>query len=379
MAWLARSARAVGQTQVLVLARRPRGRQNRKKVKKSAVEYADVVWSAGIPCAWSNEGPPPRVRPGRRIGIVGAGRTRQGLGPYLARAFLAAGQQLVGITGRDAASTERTARELAAELGVPVAAFPRVAELAAAVDLLVVAAPPAAHAAGLQAALAAGVPCLCEKPLLPRGGLADALRLIGQFAARGLLLEENCQWPLVLPTLARLHPALAGQPLRQLRMGLAPAFPGPVMLEDSLSHLLSMLQALAPTAGWQPERVQCTGLAAGSERATLQFAVQGPQGPIEVGLELRLCPAPPRPAFVEINGCRSERRIGPGYVQSFVAGEREQIAPDPLQALVYAVLATLEQPDLERTATRARALADRQRCYDAVLAACLPGSAPGAL
>lgn len=333
-----------------------------------------MLLSGGIAAVLPNDGALPPVRPGRRIGILGAGRTRQGLGPYLAQALVAAGQRVVGVTGRDASSTARTAQALTAGLGMPVAAFPRVADLAAAVDLLVVAAPPAVHAAGLQAALAAGVPCLCEKPLLPQGGLAEALRLIEQFAARGLLLEENCQWPMVLPTLARLHPELAGQPLRRLWMGLSPAEPGPAMLADSLSHLLSLLQALAPAADWRPQGLQCTALAAASERATLQFCVQGPAGPIEVGLELRRCPEPPRPAFVAINGCRSERRIGPGYVQSFVDGDREQIAPDPLRMLVYAVLVTLEQPDLERTATRARALADRQRCYDAVLAACLPGA-----
>jgi len=329
-----------------------------------------VLLPTGIAAALPNDGSLPSVRSGRRIGILGAGRTRQGLGPYLARAFVAAGQQLVGVTGRDAASSERTAQGLAAELQVPVVAFPRLRELAAAVDLLVVAAPPAAHAAGLRAALAAGVPCLCEKPLLPAGELNTALELVEGFASRGLLLEENCQWPMVLPTLARLHPELVGQPLQRLVMGLAPAFPGPAMLADSLSHLLSVLQALEPAASLQPERVQYRGGEPTSERASLQFVCRGPHGPIEVGLELVLCPAPPRPAYLEINGRRSERRIGPGYVQSFVAGDRQQIAPDPLQALVYAVLATLEQPDLERTRTRARALADRQRCYDAVLRSC---------
>lgn len=89
-----------------------------------------------------------------RIGIVGAGRTRQGLGPFFAQAFVAAGCRVTGVSGRDLAGAERAARELATSVGHPVAAHPDAASLARSVEALVVAAPVPGHLAGLDAELA---------------------------------------------------------------------------------------------------------------------------------------------------------------------------------------------------------------------------------
>ncbi|MFO0276269.1 MAG: hypothetical protein ACK533_03210, partial [Planctomycetota bacterium] len=98
-----------------------------------------------------------------RVGIFGAGRSRQGLGPFLARAFEAAGATVAAVAGRDAAGGVRAAGELAALLGHPVAAADAMA-LARAVDALGVAAPVARHLAGVDDGLAAGGRCGCGRP-----------------------------------------------------------------------------------------------------------------------------------------------------------------------------------------------------------------------
>ncbi|MFN9706514.1 MAG: hypothetical protein ACK595_17065, partial [Planctomycetota bacterium] len=49
-----------------------------------------------------------------RIGIFGAGRSRQGLGAFLARAFEAAGATVAAVAGRAAAGGVRAAGALAA-------------------------------------------------------------------------------------------------------------------------------------------------------------------------------------------------------------------------------------------------------------------------
>ena len=151
-----------------------------------------------------------------RIGIVGAGRSQQGLGPYLAAAFEAAGCRVTAVAGRDAHGGLRGAQQLARALGHPVDAAVDVAALARAVDALVIASPVPSHAQALDAALAAGVPCLCEKPLVsPREAAAGRAR-VQTFAARGLLLDENCQWPFVLPALFELFPRLRSEPVRTI-------------------------------------------------------------------------------------------------------------------------------------------------------------------
>ncbi len=306
-----------------------------------------------------------------RVGIVGAGRTRQGLGPYLASAFEAAGGVVTAVAGRDRASGERAAAALAARLQHPVATFADAFELARAVDVLVVAAPVPGHLAGLDAALAAGVPCLCEKPMVAAADLELGLQRIAAFQARSLLLAENCQWPFVLPTVFHLFPAIAGQPLRTVAMGLSPAWPGRAMVADSLSHVLSVVQALAALpANALPTKVTQTARGPEAERNDVAFTLPGPAGPIAVSLHLQVCKEPPRPAWLAVNGHRLDRRLGHDYTQSFAAADgRTMKVRDPLHQLVYRFAAHLPPENRERTHATAAVLALRLRLYAAVLAA----------
>ncbi len=288
-----------------------------------------------------------------RVGIVGAGRTRQGLGPYLAAAVEAAGAQVAAVAGRDLASAGSAAAQLAASLGHAVGAAADARSLAAQVDALVVASPPAAHAAGLEAALSASVPCLCEKPLLPFAEVGQAHSLTMAFAAHDLLLVENCQWPEVLPALWQLHPELVGAPMRRVAMGLGPAAAGRAMIEDSLSHVLSVVQALVEVdAAAGVSQVRQADAGAEAEHNVLAFALAASTGPVDVELHLDRCPTQPRPAWLAVNGRRMDRRIGAGYALSFVAGDREVPVADPLHTLVRRFVGLCREDD---AATRRRA------------------------
>jgi hypothetical protein len=313
---------------------------------------------------------PPPAAP-LRVGILGAGRSRQGLGPFLARALEAAGATVVAVAGRDLAGGQRAAAELEALLGHPVAAASDAVALARAVDALVVAAPVAGHLAGLDAALAAGVPCFCEKPLVAAEDAAAGLQRIAAFRARGLLLAENCQWPEVLPTLRALHPDALRTPPRKVAMGLSPAEPGPAMVADSLSHVLSVAQAvaeLAPTAA--PLRVRQSNPSPSATANLVAFAVPTSAGPLDIELHLQVCATQPRPAWLQVDGWRMDRRIGPGYRISFAAADgRELPCEDPLARLVYGLRPLLQQATRERTHALADAVALRLRLYAAVLAA----------
>ena len=310
-----------------------------------------------------------------RVGIVGAGRSRNGLGPFLASAFEAAGGRVVGVAGRDLASSERAAAALQAGLAHPVAAAASALALARQVDVLVVASPADAHREGLLAAQAAGIACLCEKPLVAVPHSADGLALVDAFRRRGLLLAENCQWPFVLPALFELHPGLRAAPVQHVAMGLGPSFAGRAMVEDSLSHVLSVVQALVPidgAAGATAVTQSDPGPAATAN--VLRFQLAGATGPVAVELHLQQCPAQPRPAWLAVNGCRMDRRIGAGYAQSFVAGDKSVPVADPLHSLVYRFASLLAKPALEPIRELAESLAVRIHCQASVFAALDRGS-----
>jgi hypothetical protein len=312
---------------------------------------------------------------GRAAGIVGAGRTRQGLGPYLASAIETQGWRVSGVAGRDSAGAARAAAELQQQLGHPVAAAADAAALARTVDLLVVAAPVPGHLGGLDAALAAGVPCLCEKPLVAAVDAAAGLQRIAAFRQRGLLLVENCQWPFVLPALFELHPELRGARIRTVAMGLGPSSPGPAMVADSLSHLLSVVQTLVPLpADAAPRRVRQSDPSPVAQRNEVAFEVLGPAGPIDVSLHLQCCPEPPRPAWLAVNGHRIDRRIGAGYAQSFVAASgREVHVADPLHQLVRTCLDDATAATRGRTESLADAIALRLSLYARIVTALRAG------
>ena len=304
-----------------------------------------------------------------RVGIVGAGRTRQGLGPFLARWFEAAGAAVVGVSGRDASRTAAAADALASQSGRAVRAFSAAASLASEVDLLVVACPIEGHGAALDAALAAGVPCLCEKPLLAWSDLPAGLERVAAFRARGLPLFENCQWPFALPALDALHPEVRQRPIRSVAMRLSPARATPAMVEDSLSHVLSLVQALVAL----PDDAQVTGVSQtdasiDAVENLVQFSVTGGAAPVQVELHLRCCPEQPRPAWFSVDGARLDREIGDGYAISFrgAAGAIIEVE-DPLAALVYGVLADVQANQRERTDAHAAAIALRLRLYAGVL------------
>lgn len=313
-----------------------------------------------------------------RIGIVGAARTRQGLGPFLAQACELAGAHVTAVAGRDLAGAERAAADLSSRLGHPVAAAADADRLAAQVDALVVASPAAVHEVGLLAALRHSRPCLCEKPLLPFAEQERALALVHAFAAHDVLLVENCQWPEVADAHRQLCPELGRQPVRRVAMGLGPGAVGPAMLADSLSHLLSVVQhwvELPPDA--EPFAVAQSEPGPLAERNVVTFGLPSPTGPVQVELHLVHSPRQPRPAWLEVDGCRIDRRIGADYALSFVAGVRELAVADPMHRLVERFVALCRTDDPAARRAHARSTALRARLGASITAA-LTSAAPAA-
>ena len=103
-----------------------------------------------------------------RVGLVGGGRTRNGLGPFLARFLERDGARVVAVVGRNDQRAALVAEQLGRELGHAVAAHGDVASVlrVESLDALVISSPIETHCAALQLASKAGVHVLCEKPLV---------------------------------------------------------------------------------------------------------------------------------------------------------------------------------------------------------------------
>lgn len=308
-----------------------------------------------------------------RLGLVGAGRTRNGLGPFLARACEAAGARVVAVAGRDAERAAHNASELGAMLGHEVASFASLETLCASgLDAIVVASPAEHHLAALKQALARGLPCLCEKPLVDGPHAGAGIAAAEAFAARGLLLAENAIWPFVLPVLDALYGPRPPSAVRHVAMGLSPRERGlRSMVEDSLPHLLSLVHACAPAvaahelvvvrAAWQHRAADETEL-----RVALGFAAGSTS--LDAELHLKQCPEQPRPMRLAIDGRLAERRIGAGYRLSFVGNGREVPVEDPLYSLCRSFVDGVRHRDPAAAVRSARGAAVRLRLFGEALA-----------
>jgi NAD(P)-dependent dehydrogenase (short-subunit alcohol dehydrogenase family) len=314
-----------------------------------------------------------------RIALVGAGRTRQGLGPFVARDLQAAGAEVVAFcTSRP--ETVAPTRALLAAQGVACGGFSSLEALLAAdlgLEALAILTPPGAHLEGLQAALEHGLHALCEKPLL-LAPAAEVEALAAAFEARGLVLVENCQWPCTLDTAWAVLGREPGAPPRTFAMGLTPEGRGRKLLEDALSHPLSLLQGLhgardGAAAGLRLANARIRPWRAGY---TLAWTVEGPHGRTEVEVLLDPAAVSPKPAWYALDGARVDRRIdSASYRMSLEGPERSLPLPDPLTQHIASVTATLAAtlsgaappPSTGALVERARLLAQLLATFDAGL------------
>lgn len=271
------------------------------------------------------------------IGIVGAGRSRGGLGPFLAEFLEQEGFFVAGVSGRSLERATINAETIGRKLGHEVKPITSPAALCASgVTALVIASPAEFHFEALHAAVEAGLPALCEKPLVHENHGEGGAEVIEVFSRKRLPLLENCQWPYVLPAFFHLHGAVETGEKLTVELGLGPLRPGREMVQNTLSHLLSVIQAVAPV---DPSAVVSeVSIADPSYKRThnlLRFRIAAAPGKTVEGLlHLEICPVGPRPAWLAINGRRIDRSVRPGYTIVFSANNTEVAIADPMKELV---------------------------------------------
>lgn len=285
-----------------------------------------------------------------RIAILGARRRRQGLGPFIARQLVAAGAEVPAIVGTSPETVASAVDELARHAQIEVAGTTSLTELLERhpVDAVAILTPAETHAEQLRWALDAGLAVLCEKPFVwgTDDDLATTIELVEGFAAKQLVLRENCQWPFTLPAFDALHPGVRGAgPLRRFDMTLGPSVTGAATIGDSLPHAISLLQALAPATTADPVDVAFSTRQADATELTVSFTWPADSGPVEASIQLTQTGEQPRQAGYSIDGHQARRLIrAHDYAQFFADGARLVDVPDPLAGLVSDFVSELSHP-----------------------------------
>jgi hypothetical protein len=270
------------------------------------------------------------------VGVVGAGRTRGGLGPFLSQYLEAEGFVVTSVCGRSVERAAANAETIGQLLGHPVISFPSPAALCASgVSAVVIAAPAEHHVEALRAAAEAGLPTLCEKPLVHESHGKEGAELIEVYSRKRLPLLENCQWPYVLPAFFKLHGTV--QPKREMSvdLGLGAPRPGRESIQNAISHLLALIQAVSGIDGHAVvNEVHFDDPLYERTRNVLGFVLHSQTSRVRGKLHLELCVNSPRPAWLAIDGQRMDRQIGEDYSMIFSVNGTRVASPDPVRLLV---------------------------------------------
>ncbi len=309
-----------------------------------------------------------------RIGIIGARRVRQGLGPFVARHLRDAGADVCCFLATTEATRDATQRDLAERYGILARGYVDVAELVAEekLDALAVLSPHETHGVYLETALDAGLHVLCDKPLLWGGDdlASTAQDLVNRFQGRGLVLWENCQWPYTLPAYAALHPAATQAVPRHFAMRMNPTALGAQVLADSLPHPLSMLQALAPGHEVTIEDATYAPATDQEREAVLRFTYRA--APHAIAVEVRLTPKlrAPRLTAYALDGCWVRRLIQmDDYALFFSDGLRVVPLDDPVALLARDFVQALGARPTDESRARTQQIVQRMQMLDYLAAA----------
>lgn len=284
-----------------------------------------------------------------KIAVVGPARSRQGTGPYVARAFHRLGCDIRAVVSSSLASATRAATRLEKEHGIRCRAFAGIEEALEAVpiDIVAICSPPSTHYRYLEAATNAGCHVFCEKPLWwPEQDMHtpecaqrlsnDTLRLVGRARKSSITLQLNTQWVFTLPGFYALHPQASPGPriIETFSMWLSPQSTGKDMIIDAAPHALSMLYALFGAGRIQDLRCDSPGSDPGRD-LQIVFDYLHATGDCAVSLGLHSTDALPKPAAYAINRQRVDRHVElPDYLISLRSSGKQVPIVDPLMCSV---------------------------------------------
>jgi predicted dehydrogenase len=306
-----------------------------------------------------------------RIGILGARRHRQGLGPFVARWLREAGAEVPCFSCTSEETVAQAGADLTRIAGVTAKGWVDGEAMLReeSLDAVAILTPPRTHGMWLEHALEAGLDVLCEKPFLwgAEDDLETACQLVDRFEQRGLLLMENTQWPSTLPYFDALHPGAREDPITRFAMRMAPASTGVDMIGDALPHPLSVLQALVPSEVVHVENCRFSTHDSNATELSIGFRYLADGHPIEVMVELSTSPEQPREASLAINGHWAHRLIRTAdYAFFFASGARLVGVPDPLGLHLTEFVDALRSERPRASDTKNTRIKQRMAALDAV-------------
>ncbi len=180
-----------------------------------------------------------------KISIIGAGRTRNGIGEYIGKYFHQQGGRVTSVLG----TTEKTSFQAASALrkyGVEARSY---TDFDAMVntekpDAVAIASPSSTHYDYLLKCLDRGLHIFCEKPFIWDGHTEIRKRIEDIFEKareKKLTIAMNSQWPFSIDDYEEICGKIRIKEKNNFFVRMSPFSPGRVMIPESVPHALSIL------------------------------------------------------------------------------------------------------------------------------------------
>ncbi len=275
------------------------------------------------------------------IAVVGAGRTVNGIGSYIAKYFHQHHMPVTAVLGSSAASSSRIAAELE-QYGIQAKAFSSFKTMIARAKpyAIVIASPTPTHAFYIELCVSAGLHVFCDKPFVAADTFALSgllVRVLRRTHGSGLTIAMNSQWPFVLPFYEALCGSVVPNTVRSFAIRLSPTVLGPDMIQDSVPHALSILYSALGNG-----EILDLMFTRDGEGYVIDFSYQTDQTCCAVTIALVQELYQPRTFAFGFNGRIATRVIDPAtYAMSLVYQDKILAIPDPLELSVMDFIISL--------------------------------------
>jgi predicted dehydrogenase len=279
-----------------------------------------------------------------RVLIVGAGRSRNGIGEYIGKYFHKNKAQVVAVLGTTQETSLRAASALE-KYGITSTPYSNFDEMVdrESPDVLVIASPASTHYDYLARALESGLHVFCEKPFIwsVAGPLEKAVsHVLNRAREKQLTLAMNSQLPFTLNDYEKLCGKMERGGSNRFYAAMSPFASGAEMIPDTMPHVLSLLYAVFGEGKVRNVRFESTT----PRDLKIEFQYVGSSGICETRAELASQERQPRPFRFGWNGKIVSRSLDLANYDIYFNHEGKRLKiQDPLEASVTNFIEAIER------------------------------------
>jgi hypothetical protein len=269
-----------------------------------------------------------------KIAVIGAGRSRNGIGPFIAKFFKKNGAEVAAVLGPSRQSAEKASKKLAA-FGISAREYIDFDDMIVCEkpDVIVIASPKQTHFYYLKKAIDASCHIFCEKPFIWETKQDFSIltrQLLEDADQRGLIIGMNSQLPFLIPAYESIYGKIFKKDLKTFHARMSPTLSGADMIPDSVPHPLSLLFSIAGDGVIQ-------GIDIDDQQTSMMLRFKYTSAFSTCSTEIQLVQEDnqPKTFYFAFNGKKASRKVNlPTYAMTLTTENESIEIEDPLNLSV---------------------------------------------